>query len=406
MEINVLSLFDGISCGAVALERAGFEIKNYYAYEIERNAIKISKKNYPNIERGGDVTKEDFTKYKGKIDILIGGSPCQNLCSAGDRTGLEGAESRLFYDYVRALYEAEPKWFLLENNATMTKENQDIITEIMGVEPVYINSNLLSAQDRKRLYWTNIPGIKEPKDKEIYLKDILQPTEEKRDFECFTRMQAKKPGTLAHKKAWSQIRTTEQKARALTTSQAISNSGATNVKYSDSEYYILTPLECERLQTLPDNYTEGVSNTQRYKAIGNGWTVDVIAYILSYLKIAIEEGLPPITRANTERPKESYRNPQEEAEQSRTTTKREEENKEAMANIVERIEAIETNEAGADKEAIKMLEEQLKEKDSEIAELKERLKTSERIANQIEELKTQVFNGVMSILFTGKSETK
>lgn len=289
MEINVLSLFDGISCGAVALERAGFEIKNYYAYEIERNAIKISEKNYPDIQHLGDVTKEDFTKYKGKIDILIGGSPCQNLRSAGDRTGLEGIESRLFYDYVRALYEAEPKWFLLENNATMAKENQDIITEIMGVEPVYINSNLLSAQDRKRLYWTNIPGIKEPKDKEIYLKDILQPTEEKKDFECFKRMQAKKPGTLAYKKAWSQIRTIDQKARALTTSQAISNSGATNVKYADDEYYILTPLECERLQTLPDNYTEitfegkPISDTQRYKMLGNGWTADIIAHILSYI---------------------------------------------------------------------------------------------------------------------------
>ena len=186
MGITVLSLFDGISCGMVALERAGIEVDKYIAYEIEHNAIEISKKNYPEIVRGGDVTKEDFTKYKGKIDILIGGSPCQNLCSCGNRKGLEGEESRLFFDYVRALYETEAKWFLLENNATMTKENQDIITGIMGVEPIYINSNLLTAQERKRLYWTNIPDIKQPEDKGIFLRDIVQPREEKKECEPVT----------------------------------------------------------------------------------------------------------------------------------------------------------------------------------------------------------------------------
>lgn len=308
MGITVLSLFDGISCGMVALERAGIEVDKYIAYEIEHNAIEISKKNYPEIVRGGgDVTKEDFTKYKGKIDILIGGSPCQNLCSCGNRKGLEGEESRLFFDYVRALYETEAKWFLLENNATMTKENQDIITGIMGVEPIYINSNLLTAQERKRLYWTNIPDIKQPEDKGIFLRDIVQPREEKKEYECYKRMMAKEEGTLAHKKAWSQVKTLDQKSRALTTAQNISNSGATNIKYSDTEYYILTPLECERLQTLPDNYTEGVSNTQRYKAIGNGWTVDVIAHIFKYLKKAIEENIEPVKLKDHERPQQSYR---------------------------------------------------------------------------------------------------
>lgn len=155
------------------------------------------------------------------------------------------------------MYETEAKWFLLENNATMTKENQDIITGIMGVEPIYINSNLLTAQERKRLYWTNIPDIKQPEDKGIFLRDIVQPREEKKEYECYKRMMAKEEGTLAHKKAWSQVKTLDQKSRALTTAQNISNSGATNIKYSDTEYYILTPLECERLQTLPDNYTEG-----------------------------------------------------------------------------------------------------------------------------------------------------
>ena len=219
MGLTVLSLFDGISCGMVALQRAGIEIDKYIAYEIEHNAIEISRKNYPDIIRGGDVTKEDFTKYKGKIDLLIGGSPCQNLCSCGDKKGLDGAESKLFFDYVRALYETEAKWFLLENNATMTKENQDIITEIMGVEPIYINSNLLTAQDRKRLYWTNIPGIEQPEDKGLTLKDIVQPAEEKKEYECYKRMAAKREGTLAFKKAWANVRTLDQKSRALTTSQ-------------------------------------------------------------------------------------------------------------------------------------------------------------------------------------------
>lgn len=195
----------------------------------------------------------------------------------------------------------------MENNATMTKENQDIITGIMGVEPIYINSNLLTAQERKRLYWTNIPDIKQPEDKGIFLRDIVQPREEKKEYECYKRMMAKEEGTLAHKKAWSQVKTLDQKSRALTTAQNISNSGATNIKYSDTEYYILTPLECERLQTLTDNYTEGVSNTQRYKAIGNGWTVDVIAHIFKYLKKAIEENIEPVKLKDHERPQQSYR---------------------------------------------------------------------------------------------------
>lgn len=343
MEINVLSLFDGISCGAVALERAGFEIKNYYAYEIERNAIKISEKNYPDIQHLGDVTKEDFTKYKGKIDILIGGSPCQNLCSAGDRTGLEGIESRLFYDYVRALYEAEPKWFLLENNATMTKENQDIITEIMGVEPVYINSNLLSAQDRKRLYWTNIKGVEPPKDKGILLKDIVhEHTDAPKDPELTKRLESYKvpidkslriiekevqKGKIGYFRTDSQAhRVYSIHGKAVTLLGEAGGGAAKMGQYlfgcitpdrekkrqnwqrfnTGDKFYTLTaqdqhgilidgyirkltPTECERLQTLPDGYTKAtfegkqISDTQRYKMLGNGWTTDIIAHILSYI---------------------------------------------------------------------------------------------------------------------------
>lgn len=370
MGLTVLSLFDGISCGMVALQRAGIEIDKYIAYEIEHNAIEISRKNYPDIIRGGDVTKEDFTKYKGKVDLLIGGSPCQNLCSCGDKKGLDGAESKLFFDYVRALYETEAKWFLLENNATMTKENQDIITEIMGVEPIYINSNLLTAQDRKRLYWTNIPGIEQPEDRGLTLKDIVQPVEEKREYECYKRMAAKREGTLAFKKVWANVRTLDQKSRALTTSQAISNSGATNVKYSDTEYYILTPIECERLQTLPDNYTEGVSNTQRYKAVGNGWTAEVIAHIFKALRVALEKGTAPVMLKERVRPERSYRNIEIMPEK--------------MQQAAEEREVIKMQ--GQDKEKyekqIAELKQLIKEKDKEIADMRE----------EMQQLKNKVFN--------------
>lgn len=370
MGLTVLSLFDGISCGMVALQRAGIEIDKYIAYEIEHNAIEISRKNYPDIIRGGDVTKEDFTKYKGKVDLLIGGSPCQNLCSCGDKKGLDSAESKLFFDYVRALYETEAKWFLLENNATMTKENQDIITEIMGVEPIYINSNLLTAQDRKRLYWTNIPGIEQPEDRGLTLKDIVQPVEEKREYECYKRMAAKREGTLAFKKVWANVRTLDQKSRALTTSQAISNSGATNVKYSDTEYYILTPIECERLQTLPDNYTEGVSNTQRYKAVGNGWTAEVIAHIFKALRVALEKGTAPVMLKERVRPERSYRNIEIMPEK--------------MQQAAEEREVIKMQ--GQDKEKyekqIAELKQLIKEKDKEIADMRE----------EMQQLKNKVFN--------------
>lgn len=338
--------------------------------EIEHNAIEISRKNYPDIVRGGDVTKEEFTKYKGKVDLLIGGSPCQNLCSCGDKKGLDGAESKLFFDYVRALYETEAKWFLLENNATMTKENQDIITEIMGVEPIYINSNLLTAQDRKRLYWTNIPGIEQPEDRGLTLKDIVQPVEEKKEYECYKRMAAKREGTLAFKKAWANVRTLDQKSRALTTSQSISNSGATNVKYSDTEYYILTPIECERLQTLPDDYTEGVSNTQRYKAVGNGWTVEVIAHIFKALRVALEKGAAPVMLKERVRPEQSYRNIEIMPEK--------------MRQEAEEREVIKMQ--GQDKEKyekqIAELKQLVKERDKEIADMRE----------EMQQLKNKVFN--------------
>ena len=288
--ITVVSLFDGISCGQVALNRVGINVKNYYAFEIDKYAIQVTQKNYPNTIQMGSVVNADFKQFRGKVDLLIGGSSCQNLSIAGNRKGLQGDESKLFFEYLRALQEIKPKYFLLENNASMTKENKDLISQYMGCQPILINSELVSAQVRKRLYWTNIPNIEQPKNQNKFLKDIVQPREDKRDFECTERFKAKKVGTLAHKKAHGGVRTLEQKSKTLTCGQQISNSGATTIKYGEDSYYIPTPLECERLQTLPDNYTEGLSKTQRYKCIGNGWTVDVIAHIFKHYKKAVNNG--------------------------------------------------------------------------------------------------------------------
>lgn len=173
--MRILSLFDGISCGQLALRRAGVRIDKYYASEIDKFAIKITQTNFPNTIQLGDVNDIDFTKFIGKIDLLMGGSPCQDLSVAKqNRKGLEGERSGLFYKYIEALTTIKPKYFLLENVASMKKKDKDTITSIIGVEPVMINSALVSAQQRKRYYWTNIKGIVQPEDKRIFLKDIIE----------------------------------------------------------------------------------------------------------------------------------------------------------------------------------------------------------------------------------------
>jgi len=225
------------------------------------------------------------------IDLLLGGSPCQGFSFAGKQLNFFDPRSKLFFDYVKALEILKPKYFLLEN-VKMKKEYEDVITQHLGVKPIEINSALVSAQDRKRLYWTNIPNVTQPEDKKLVLKHIVEPEINKKDFDITERMKQKKPGTLAYEKAWGNVRSLNEKSKTLLTGQSISNSGATNIKYSDSKYYKPTPIEAERLQTLPDNYTAigvidgkeiSISNTQRYKMIGNGWTVDVIAHILSFI---------------------------------------------------------------------------------------------------------------------------
>lgn len=296
----------------VALERAGIPIERYVAYEIDKYAIKISEKNYPQIEHCGDVTKADFTQYKG-FDLVIGGSPCQGFSFAGKQLNFADERSKLFFEFVRALKEVEPKYFMLENTP-MKKQYEEVITECLGVEPILINSSLVSAQNRKRLYWTNIHDIEQPKDKEIYLEDIVESDalvdREKSHAiiasigrtthrEYFLKNQGQLVysaimlsniyGGFKEKKPRVHLR----KSVTIRAGQGGGHIPSLVVEGKVKEFCVddfkkiirkVTPLECERLQTLPDNYTEGISNTQRYKCIGNGWTVDVIAHILSGLK--------------------------------------------------------------------------------------------------------------------------
>lgn len=358
--MKVLSLFDGISCGRLALERAGIPVEKYYASEIDKYAIQVAQKNYPDTIQIGDCTKIDYKKYAGEIDLLIGGSPCQGFSFAGKQLNFADPRSRLFFEFVRALKEVKPKYFLLEN-VKMKKEFQDIISQQLGVEPIEINSALVSAQNRKRLYWTNIPNVTQPADRIVLLKDVVH------EFADVDREKShavlasigrtthreyfqKNQGQLVYEWLSKYIVPFDQTLQILDKEVA---KGKVGYFRKDSQanriYYIhdkavtlcgdagggaakmgqylfgcitpdriekrqngqrfnegtkfytltaqdkhgvlvegyirkLTPIECERLQTLPDNYTKGISDSQRYKCLGNGWTVDVIAHILKGIK--------------------------------------------------------------------------------------------------------------------------
>lgn len=315
--MNVLSLFDGMSCGQIALERAGIKVDNYFASEIDKYAIKVTQYNYPKTIQLGDVTKvkaEDLPQ----IDLLIGGSPCQGFSFAGKQLNFNDERSKLFFEYVRLLKECKPKYFLLEN-VKMKKEYQDVISKELGVEPIEINSALVSAQNRKRLYWSNIPGITQlPKDKGILLKDIIEigePIKDKSQTILATLCKENAKSMIKRNKAGLLVKMSSKNPRIKELSitdrgirphrndkrkSGISEIGT--IHYPDTKSYTLTanhapkvlteiigwrkltPKECERLQTVPDNYTNIVSNTQRYKMLGNGWTVDVIAHIFKNIK--------------------------------------------------------------------------------------------------------------------------
>jgi site-specific DNA-cytosine methylase len=271
--MNVLSLFDGMSCGQLALTQLGFKIDNYFASEIDENAMKIAKKNFPNIKHIGDVTKVKGSELP-KIDLLIGGSPCQGFSFAGKQLNFDDPRSALFFEFVRLLKETNPKYFLLEN-VRMKKESEDVITNYLGVKPILINSNLVSAQNRKRLYWTNIPNITLPQDKNILLKDVL-------DDEPFRPLMPFVYGYYGKSQRLSKMKTINtSKANCLTTSKS-----HTNQYYLNEDKTLMRNLsinEYEKLQTIPLNYTEGVIESQRYRMIGNGWTVDVIKHIFENL---------------------------------------------------------------------------------------------------------------------------
>jgi DNA (cytosine-5)-methyltransferase 3A len=398
--MNVLSLFDGMSCGRIALERLGIQVDNYYASEIDKYAIQVSQANYPDIIQVGDVTELD-TSTLPKIDLIMGGSPCQGFSFAGKQLAFDDPRSALFFEFVRCVEELKPKYFLLEN-VRMKKEYLDVISEYMGVEPIMINSALVSAQNRVRYYWTNIPGIEQPEQRGIVLRDILETnannnlskmtTKDDKSF-CLTSnyhgaiaensierkqrtmIPTDKPETISNKENKSYALTTSYPAarprrskakhektmvkvddinnlpnnvdyvydqndksyktetitidkqnKQLTIKEATKKGYTTiedgdcfdmtfpnsktrrgrnmkdksncltaaNYDYmryehsdKDKEVYWrkLTPVECERLQTVPDNYTNHVSNTQRYKMLGNGWTIEVIAHILKNMEL-------------------------------------------------------------------------------------------------------------------------
>lgn len=258
MGINVLSLFDGISCGQIALERAGIEVDNYYASEIDKYAIQVTQKNYPNTKQLGDVTKLMHINWLNpKIDLLIGGSPCQDLSGLKNKDGLSGEKSKLFFEYVRILNEIKkvnPNVKFLLENVRMKPEYKDTISDLLGVEPVIINSSLVSAQDRKRLYWTNIEGFIIPTDRNILLQDVLT-------------------NGVAHRKKSKTLRVGGRGSKDRHEWDIADISGRTyNLK------------EMERLQTLPEGYTKHIPKNHAFKAIGNGWTVDVIVEFFKCIK--------------------------------------------------------------------------------------------------------------------------
>jgi DNA (cytosine-5)-methyltransferase 3A len=343
--MNVLSLFDGISAGQVALQRAGIAVENYYASEIDKYAVQITQKNHPNTIQLGDITKwREWDIDWSSIDMVIGGSPCQGFSFAGKQLNFEDPRSKLFFDYLdicNHVADHNPKMKFLLENVRMKQEYQDVISEFLGISPMFMNSSLVSAQNRPRLYWTNINDVSVPENKDIMLIDIIEGNKvddkymlSKEAIDYMSRLRNGKPRWEYHKnplngkaacltanmykgvpygvitiandinllivneatkKGFINVfpgdgvdltfpssktrrgRLMEDKSNCLT---------ATTYDYCFWDGHVirkLTPIECERLQTFPDNYTEGISNSQRYKSLGNGWTVDMIAHIFSHI---------------------------------------------------------------------------------------------------------------------------
>jgi DNA-cytosine methyltransferase len=291
--VKVLSLFDGMGCGRIALDRVGLEVQSYYASEIEEKSIEISQKNYPDTIQLGDVRyiNKDILDSIGKIDLLIGGSPCRNLSKTirSNKYAEQGivGQSKLFYEYVRILDYIKPKNFLFENVASMDDEDKDTITSYLGVKPIMIDSALFSAQERKRYYWTNIKIDKLPEQNGLVLKDIMENNVAEKffyniPFEFYGlehRIVARLD--LYNYDMLQRVYNPNSKAPTLT---ACRGGHKQKKVYDNGRCRKLTPLEYERLQTVPDNFTYGVANGHRYNMLGDGWTIDVIAFILKNLK--------------------------------------------------------------------------------------------------------------------------
>jgi DNA-cytosine methyltransferase len=316
--MNILSLFDGMSCGQIALNRANIPYENYYASEIEKACINVTQHNYPNTIQIGDV-RLISNENLPKIDLIMGGSPCQDFSFAGRKKGMStkdeiniltleqylelkdngfefDGQSYLFWEFVRLLMLLKPKYFLLEN-VVMSKEWEDVITNVVGVKPIMINSTLVSAQNRERLYWTNIPNITQPTDKGIIISDIIYDD----TYKIFTdeRITNTKKITknyvkwdLSGKQYWSQQDRAYFKHKKMCTLPKANPNNKLNIviDYDKDIYRRIHPIEAERCQTVPDNYTlvNGVSETKRLEMLGNGWTVDVITHIFSFLPKEIQ----------------------------------------------------------------------------------------------------------------------
>jgi len=307
--MKVLSLFDGMSCGQIALHRLGIDVEKYVASEIDKYAISVAKKNFPNMIHVGDVRDVKVAEH---FDLIMFGSPCQGFSFAGNNLNFDDPRSKLFFEAVRILEEAKtinPNVKFLMENVRMKKESEQVITDYLGVEPIAINSRIFSAQSRYRLYWTNLEVGEIPQDKGIVLKDILEDdyiTDRDKShcidanyfkggnlksyFEKHRRQLVFSKDGLCHvgdadlkgHDAIKRVYHSEGKSPTVTT--MVGGHREPKVFEEPKAWRKLTPLECERLQTVPDNYTNHVSNTQRYKMIGNGWTIDVIAFLLSDLK--------------------------------------------------------------------------------------------------------------------------
>lgn len=339
--MKVLSLFDGVSCARLALEKASISVEKYYSSEVDKYAIKVTQANRPDTIQLGDVREVKnhwgaLLNMHPDIDLLIGGSPCQDLSIAGkDRKGLDGERSGLFWEYVRILNEVKPKYFILENVASMPREAKQVITEALGVEPIMINAALVSAQNRKRLFWTNIPGVTQPEDRRIYLKDVLESDVpfDKYGIEKLKSNTVRSSGRSSgvdDKHNWDTIRIVDtrqmtregvprvyegkcptlnatmykepysvvpvalrnrgdgKKPEYNTTGRANALTSVQTDSMVEENTIIrkLTPIECERLQGMTDNWTNptgDISNSQRYKMCGNAFNVDVVAHILSFI---------------------------------------------------------------------------------------------------------------------------